>query len=56
MSEITIRSIEYLRELSRLISDWEDDPACQCCDWAVSEIERLNNELEQLRLIYEKNN
>ncbi len=44
MSDTEIRSLAYLRDLSRLIEDWQEDPACQCCDWAVGEIERLTRE------------
>jgi hypothetical protein len=40
-TEINVRSLEYLRHLSRLVDGWEEDSACQCCDWAVEEIERL---------------
>jgi hypothetical protein len=41
MSDVSVRSLEYLKHLSRLIEGWEEDSACQCCDWAAAEIERL---------------
>jgi len=49
MTDPEIRSLDYLRELSRLTDDWENDPACMCCDWAVGEIERLRNAVAYLR-------
>jgi predicted RNase H-like nuclease (RuvC/YqgF family) len=40
-----IRSLEYLRELAGLD---DGDPACQCCKWAVEEIERLREKCTTL--------
>ena len=39
--EIEIKSVTYLRELSRSHDDWENDPACLAAEWAADEIERL---------------
>lgn len=46
MSDENVRSLEYLRGLSRLHEDWRNDSACVCCDWAVLEIEQLRGLLD----------
>lgn len=33
-----VRSLEYLKHLAELVPG---DDACECCRWAVEEIERL---------------
>jgi len=53
MEQPDIRSLGYLRELSRLVSDWEEDAACQCCDWAVQEIEGLRATMQRIKAAVE---
>ena|SRR3972149_3618096 len=48
-SDVEIRSLDYLRQLSRLHEDWENDPACQCCDWAVTELVAMADELRKFQ-------
>lgn len=50
MNDIEVKSLEYLRELSRSHDDWQNDPSCLCSDWAVNEIEKLRAENKQLSL------
>lgn len=38
-----VRSLEYLRHLAGLVPG---DDACECCKWAVEEIERLRDRAE----------
>ena len=49
MSDVEIRSVAYLRELSRCHDDWPNDPACLAAEWAADEIERLRNLLAAVR-------
>jgi len=49
MPDIDVRSLEYLKGLARLHSKWKTDSACQCCDWAAEEIERLRTAIATAR-------
>ena len=54
MMETEVCSLEYLKELSRLHDGWEEDAACVCCDWAVKEIKRLQQQLTLTTICLQK--
>ena len=49
--EMDIRSVAYLREISRGHENRAEDPTCICANWAADEIERLRAERADARKV-----